>query len=292
MNRPESALRNAGWVRAIGRDLGQRLRFRDLFSRAVIDVILGCALLAALSGGGLWLLIVLVVLMLAAETELYGALRRGGHRPATAIGLLGGVGMIAGTAVTGLVAVPVDLLVVAAAAACCTRFLPQWEGGWKDFGWTILGVIWVAGGLSFGWPIARAHDGPQLVLATFLILATLDSGQLILGRAVGRRPLAPRLSPNKTIEGLLGGAGLAMAVALLVAALEPFNVGSALALAAVIIVVGPIGDLAVSLLKRSLGIKDLGTLARGHGGVMDLLDSALLVLPAVWLLFRWLGFLH
>ena len=109
---------------------------------------------------------------------------------------------------------------------------------------------------------------------------------------MGRRPLAFRLSPKKTVEGLLGGIVLAVAAAFLVARLAPFHLGSALALATVVIAVGPLGDLAVSRVKRTLGLKDLGTLARGHGGVMDLLDSALFVLPAAWLLFKCLGLLH
>jgi phosphatidate cytidylyltransferase len=278
------------------RGSGQRTpdsaRFADLRARALSGLIFSIVLLLALWWGDAWFLVLLIALTLVAEAELYLALRRSGRRPAIAVGVMGGIGTLLGAAAIGPGAIPLSLLVIAIAASCWFWIGPVRSHRWVQLGWTILVPTWVAGPLAFSLPIAQSRHGTELFLATAAITAALDSGQLLVGRLVGRWPLAPRLSPKKTVEGLLGGAIAAILIALLVARIQPFDFVSAMALAAVIITVGPLGDLAVSWIKRLLGIKDLGWLARGHGGVMDMLDAALFVIPTAWLLFRWLDLLN
>ena len=158
-----------------------------------------------------------------------------------------------------------------------------------------LAVIpaWCALGLIH----ASAPNGHRwLLLALFLVWAA-DSGAYFAGRYFGgklfKRKLAPRISPNKTIEGLLGGLLLSLAVAMVGAMLIGARVDQLpaiglVALATVLFSV--VGDLFESLLKRHVGAKDSGDLIPGHGGVLDRVDSVLAALPVFALGKLWLGF--
>jgi phosphatidate cytidylyltransferase len=115
--------------------------------------------------------------------------------------------------------------------------------------------------------------GPSLVLTMLVIVWATDIGAFLAGRAFGRLKLAPRVSPNKTWEGLLGGILCAAAVGwaasgiLGIAALQSASLAVATAMASVI------GDLTVSMFKRNVGLKDSGHLLPGHGGLLDRIDS-------------------
>lgn len=171
-------------------------------------------------------------------------------------------------------------------------------GTWLGLG----GVLYVGLPLAH-WVLARAAPfaasvsvlgwaAPGLGPLLFALLCTwaADIGAYFTGRALGRRKLAPRLSPGKTWEGTAGGLLLAAAVGYLAAplatrpALPPWAgalLGAALAAAAVV------GDLAESALKRHAGVKDSGHLLPGHGGVLDRFDSALFTVPAAYYALWW-----
>ena len=113
-----------------------------------------------------------------------------------------------------------------------------------------------------------------------------DIGGLFVGASVGKTPLREWVSPNKTIEGAIGGA-IATLVALVVVGSQNRtwnSMGEWIALAIVISVMAPIGDLVESMFKRNLDVKDFGTLIKGHGGVLDRFDGFLFALPAVYYL--------
>lgn len=145
--------------------------------------------------------------------------------------------------------------------------------------------------LSLGWDAAPRGLGWLLIV----ILATWfgDTGAYVLGRSFGRRPLLPAVSPKKTIEGSVGGlAGSMLAGGLGVVLFGlgvPWHVGVAFGL--VLGIVGQIGDLSESLLKRQAGVKDSGTLIRGHGGILDRIDALIFALVAGFVLIplveRW-----
>jgi phosphatidate cytidylyltransferase len=103
---------------------------------------------------------------------------------------------------------------------------------------------------------------------------------------MGRTPLMPRISPNKTVEGLLGGMAAAFIVSILVSnTVSGWDQGGLLdgiLLGLVIAVMAPLGDLVESMIKRDLGVKDLGTMLPGHGGIADRFDALLFVLPAAY----------
>jgi phosphatidate cytidylyltransferase len=104
--------------------------------------------------------------------------------------------------------------------------------------------------------------------------------------------LAPVLSPNKSVEGLAGGVVLAIGAAIGIGYLmDPFDIQAGAALGLVVAAVAPLGDLAESALKRSLGVKDMGTILPGHGGILDRIDAFLFVIPPAWVLYEMLGYL-
>ena len=120
-----------------------------------------------------------------------------------------------------------------------------------------------------------------LPLSVFVFLWASDSGAYCFGSLLGRHKLFPRISPNKSWEGSLGGGIVAVAASQVFATFEPaLGRWEWLGLAAVVVVFGTWGDLVESLMKRQLGIKDSGNILPGHGGMLDRFDSSLLAIPA------------
>jgi phosphatidate cytidylyltransferase len=185
---------------------------------------------------------------------------------------------------------------------------------------TLLGVVYTAGTLSFGYAI-RYHDvvrgydvvgarevglgavgfhiapGGALLVFPLVITWASDIGAYFVGRAIGGRKLIPSVSPGKTVAGAVGGLVASMLVAWLYAraVLVPiaslgFTPWGALAFGAAISVAAQVGDLFESLLKREGGVKDSSRIIPGHGGVLDRFDSLIFVLPVAYLLLGWLPF--
>jgi len=132
----------------------------------------------------------------------------------------------------------------------------------------------------------RIPGGGRFLLWTLFVVWAADAAAYLVGRAVGRRPLFPRVSPKKTVEGLLGsclGAVLVGVVGYVLLRPE-LSAAQALILPVVLSLVGAVGDLVESALKREAGVKDSGKLLPGHGGMLDALDSAMFAVPAAfWL---------
>ena len=164
----------------------------------------------------------------------------------------------------------------------------------RDLGLTVLNMAWIP--LLGGYLIAtlKLPDGTSLVLWVILLTFLFDTAAFLIGSVSGggwiQRPLAPNISPKKSWEGIIGGAlaTVIASVAFVSSFVEPFQDKKvdALLLGLVIAVAATFGDLAESVLKRDIGVKDMGTLLPGHGGVLDRIDSLLFVAPAAFLLFR------
>ena len=163
---------------------------------------------------------------------------------------------------------------------------------------TIFGVVYVAllasclvgvrmiSDTRFATPVT--HLASKALTMFFAIVILTDTGAYYTGRTIGRRKLAPRISPGKTIEGAIGGFVMAT-VAGYVSKLTFFPeipLIHCLVLGAVIGIIGQIGDLAESLLKRGSAVKDSGRLLPGHGGMLDRIDSILFSAPVLYFYFR------
>ncbi len=150
-----------------------------------------------------------------------------------------------------------------------------------------LGIVCITVPLCFFIALAILPPDPEnypyVVLGYFFILWSNDSGAYFVGKYLGKRPLFLRLSPKKTWEGSLGGTICALAVAFFLSMfISAINRVEWLSMALIIIVTGTIGDLIKSLMKRSLNIKDSGTILPGHGGILDRFDSLLGSAPFVF----------
>lgn len=147
-----------------------------------------------------------------------------------------------------------------------------------------FGLLYVGWTLSYVLKIRSLSEGLWLIFFLVLVTWAGDTGAYYTGISLGRRPLAPKLSPKKTVEGLIGGWIFAMAAALASSYwfLPSFGPLDAIAASFVLTGAGLIGDLSESALKRSAGVKDSGWLLPGHGGVLDRIDSLLFTSPVFY----------
>jgi phosphatidate cytidylyltransferase len=144
------------------------------------------------------------------------------------------------------------------------------------------------------WLLVTLHAtarGPALSLTLMSIVWAADVGAYGFGRWLGRRKLAPAVSPGKTWEGVSGGVFVAALVAAGAAQLLSLPVGALVALGVVTALVSVLGDLTESLFKRNVGVKDSGSLFPGHGGVLDRFDSFTAAMPLFVIGLIWLGVL-
>jgi phosphatidate cytidylyltransferase len=189
----------------------------------------------------------------------------------------------------------VEIVLLVLAAAGLLRLL--WaRAGFRDGGvqaaWLLLGTVYTGGFLGTAGLLRDLTAGRQLVVFLMLLTWAGDIGAYYVGRGLGRHPLAPAVSPKKTVEGAVGGL-LAAAVTAAVAGrwLLPGAAWAAVAgLGLLLAAVGMLGDLAESALKRAAGVKDSGAIIPGHGGVLDRLDSLMFAGPCLYGLVR-LGWL-
>jgi phosphatidate cytidylyltransferase len=155
---------------------------------------------------------------------------------------------------------------------------------------TALAIILYVGGFLLHVPLLRAlEQGREWVLFLLLVTFATDTAAYFVGRSVGRTPLAPSISPSKTWEGSVGGMLGAVGMAVLANFVLGLNVLliEALILGLLIGVVGQLGDLAESRIKRLGDVKDSGTIIPGHGGLLDRLDSIVLNVLVVYYFVIW-----
>ncbi|WP_411349743.1 phosphatidate cytidylyltransferase [Paenibacillus sp. WLX2291] len=151
-----------------------------------------------------------------------------------------------------------------------------------------IGAFYIGTGFSYIAETRQAPDGHGLFW-TFMLLCSIwasDIGAYFTGKTLGKNKLWPSISPNKTIEGAVGGIFFAMLAAVAFSIISPtlFHIGNALLIGLAAAVVGQMGDLIQSAYKRVYGIKDSGKILPGHGGILDRCDSWLMVFPFVHIL--------
>ena len=233
-------------------------------------------------------MILVTAVIALAVAELYGVLRQAGYQPVALAGITGTIGLVVGAYNYGTAAIPTVLFLTT--AVCLLWYLvgAGTESPVMNVGVTLLGVLWVGLFGSFAALMLGIGDpGLGILLATVFGTVGYDVGGLFIGKNAGRQPLSAA-SPNKTVEGLFGGCVTAFVVVVLLTAtigfgpIGTFSEGAMVGLA--IALFAPLGDLCESLVKRDLGVKDMGSILPGHGGLLDRFDGMLFALPAVWLL--------
>ena len=244
--------------------------------------------------------LVVVILGLAA-VEFYDKVAEKGYRPAVVPGIVACVAAPLAAYWLGVGTLP--LVVAFGFIATAGSFIGARSveaGPMPNVSITTLGIIWIGLLGSYSMLILRFSTNPGSLLEvaehrgtdTLFLLAlgvvANDVGALFVGSAVGRTALRHWISPNKTVEGLMGGAMLTVIALLLVGISESSTTWSSnwhlLALALTISVMAPMGDLVESMFKRNLDIKDFGSIVKGHGGILDRFDGFLFTLPMVYYL--------
>ncbi|MER7761979.1 phosphatidate cytidylyltransferase [Streptomyces sp. NPDC097619] len=259
---------------------------RDLRAAIGVGVGLGAVIFASLFIVKEVFLGVVVVAVVVGLWELTSRLTERKEIKAPLVPLaVGGAAMIVAGYVRGAEGAWVAMALTALAVLVWRMTEPP-EGYLKDVTAGIFAAFYVPFLATFVALLLTADDGPQRVV-TFLVLTVVsDTGAYAVGWRFGKHKLAPRISPGKTREGLFGAVAFAMVAGAL--CMEFLIDGGAwwqgLVLGLAVAVSATLGDLGESMIKRDLGIKDMGTLLPGHGGIMDRLDSLLPTAPVVWLL--------
>ncbi|MEU5645541.1 phosphatidate cytidylyltransferase [Streptomyces milbemycinicus] len=198
---------------------------------------------------------------------------------------VGGVAMVVAGYVRGAEGAWVAVALTALAVLVWRMTEPP-ENYLRDVTAGVFAAFYVPFLASFVALMLAADDGPRRVLVFLLLTVVSDTGAYAVGWRFGRHKLAPRISPGKTREGLLGAIAFAMVAGALSMQylIKDGAWWQGLLLGLAVAVSATLGDLGESMIKRDLGIKDMGKLLPGHGGIMDRLDSLLPTAPVVWLL--------
>lgn len=261
--------------------------------------------------GGFWLhpvsfFLTGLAIVAGAQYEYYSMIKDSGVRPQTAGGITAGLTtfIISALVAAGLLPGRCYLVLIPLAMVLMTvELFRKAEKPFDSLAHTFFGIIYVALPFSL-FPFAAfsrtglqsliAHQGiifsPGFIVGFFLVLWANDTGAYITGASFGRHRLMERISPKKTWEGCLGGLVLAIAAACLLG--DWFGVMKKshwMGIAVIVSVAGTFGDLFESLLKRSIGVKDSGSVMPGHGGFLDRFDSALFAFPLGYLFLSLFG---
>jgi phosphatidate cytidylyltransferase len=275
---------NARRARGVGRDVPTAIA-TGLGIAAVLLIVLK----VFENVGGV--VIATAVLTLAAA-EFFNALRTKGFRPATLLGVAGTAAISWGAYARGEQAVVLitALFVVFALLwyllGVSDTTQPTANAGVSILGFAYIGVLGSTAALMLKWPPHHEH-GMGLFLGAIIATVAYDVGGFAVGSRVGRTPLAPEISPNKTWEGLIGGMVAAFVASIvIVTQIAPWTFSKAFALGLVAAVAAPLGDLSESMIKRDLGVKDMGSILPAHGGALDRVDAMLFVIPATYYLAK------
>lgn len=244
-------------------------------------------------------MILIVVVLGVSGTEMMGALHRGGYTPAGLVGLAGIVGLVIGAYQVGSAAYPIVLGLAVMSGMMWYLFVSPGDQPVQNLGATMLGMLYVGGLGSFaalliglGRASPDGKGGAWLLFGAVVAAVTYDTAGYFIGKTLGASPLGGALravSPNKTQEGLLGGVVVSILVTFIYLTVtspgllgsESFSTRTAL-FAVLCPLAAPLGDLAESMLKRDLQVKDMGTVLPSHGGVLDRFDALLFVLPVAY----------
>ncbi|MFZ0044194.1 MAG: phosphatidate cytidylyltransferase, partial [Solirubrobacteraceae bacterium] len=273
-----------------GGQRGQSRRRRsDLLARIAVAVPAAVVAIVFVDVGGIIFALFMIAVSFVCLHELYRMLGR--WRPAPVVGFAAAAGMV----LAARFGTDRDVLEVAVAAlpVAFLVVISSGQGGMAtvSIAGTLLGVWWIGIAFAHAELLRQAPHGNSILIDILVGTFLGDTAAYIGGRLFGRRPLAPEISPNKTLEGLFCGMLIAI-VSIFVAGLYQtwLTQGDALLLGLAVAVLGPIGDLFESMVKRDAGAKDSGNLFGAHGGALDRLDAVIFTVVAGY--YVWVAVMH
>lgn len=261
--------------------------------------------------GGLWLhplsfFAVGAVMIAGTQREYYLMARVAGVRPQMAAGIVSGLVLYLTSTMIALGWLPGSaflLLFLPVALVMVTELFRKAERPFDSLAHTFFAILYTAipfslfpfaafgrEGLAPIIPMEGIAFSPAMLVGFFILLWTNDTGAYLVGSTMGKHPLFERISPRKSWEGFFGGLAMTVLVSLLLPGwLGLADAGGWMITAAIISVTGTLGDLVESMLKRSLGLKDSGSILPGHGGFLDRFDSVVIAFPLVYLYLSFAG---
>jgi len=253
-----------------------------LVSRIAVAGVLLPVVLGVVWLGGWWLFALALLGGLLALHELYGIARS--LHPFVLGGYIGLGLTLLGEQLGGMTWILPGVLATFPAALLVFFVSSARQNAVAAFAVTVLGVVWVGGGLAHLMLIRDIPgDGRLLVFTTLLTVFADDTAAFFVGRTIGRHRLAPAISPGKSWEGFIAGTLAAVGVAFFALyEQDVVSTGESLLLGLSIGLAAALGDLFESAVKRDLGVKDSGHLLAGHGGILDRMDSLLWAGPAAY----------
>jgi len=261
-------------------------RPRSVWMAIVTGLLLAVVVVGTLLAGKLAFFVLAFIVVIIAQAELYAVLKAAGFAPAVLVGLICGSVTLIGAYREGVpalalgLALPLPLLLLWGLTVPIERVRSVVSS-------TYLGIVYGPLLVGFAILVLRGPNGLVLIATVIGMTAFHDAGAYLIGRKIGRHQFAPRTSPGKTWEGLAAGTLVTVAASVaFLPLIEPFDAWLALRLSLVISVTTPLGDLAESLIKRDLGVKDMGTLMPGHGGFFDRIDAIIFNAPVAYLVLH------
>ena len=254
-----------------GGSMGERVAVgAGLIVAMIIFYIVGPAALAVFSA----------VVIGAAAIEGYGMLQRAGFRPATLLGLVASIAVVFAAYWRGTDALALGMALVLIGSMVWYMLGVVDARPLANVAVTVFMFVWVGVLGSFSALLLRVHQGERLFLGVVVVTIASDIVAYFVGSAIGRRQIAPSISPGKTWEGATAGLVAALIAGAIFGKVSPWGgIKHGLLFGLLVAIVAPLGDLAQSMIKRDLGIKDSGALLPGHGGVLDRFDTMLFTLP-------------
>jgi phosphatidate cytidylyltransferase len=254
----------------------------SFWSRIAVALVLLPVVLGVVWLGGWWLFALALGGGVMAIHELYVMGR--GLRPIVLGGFIGLVAVLLGAQLGGLPWLLGGVVATLLASFVVFGFSDARPSATAAISLTLLGVVWIGGGLAFLLLLRDIPgDGRLLVFAVLLTVFADDTAAFFVGRTIGRHKMAPRISPKKSWEGFVGGTLAAMATSFFAMYDQGFlSNWEALVLGAAVALAATMGDLFESAVKRDLGVKDSGHVLAGHGGMLDRIDSLLWAGPAAF----------
>ncbi len=266
---------------------------RDMRVAIGSGILLGAIALACFAAGTVASMVIVCVVVLLATAEAYAAFRRAQYHPATLLGLVAVLSLLIETYNKGVAALPLVLVLLVAGSFIwyLARVEPAAEPV-SGLSSSVFVFVWIGAFGSFAALLLNPNlfpdrHGIAFLLAAVIVTVADDVASLLVGASMGRHRLAPSISPNKSWEGLIGGAVAAILVSIIVVHfIHPWTLSKAAIYGVVVAIVAPLGDLSQSMIKRHLGLKDMGRLLPGHGGVLDRVDGLLFVMPATYFVVK------
>jgi phosphatidate cytidylyltransferase len=276
-------------ARADGEGLRARVPRSDLWARVLVAVPAAIIAIVFVDLGGLPFALLMIAAGAVCMHELYRLLARWRTAPAV------GFAALAAMVIAAHYGTASDVLEIAVAALPVTFLVVIARGhpgaSTVAIAGTLLGIYWIGFAFSHAVLLRGVTNGKGIIIDILVGTFLGDTGAYFGGRMFGRRPLAPTISPHKTVEGLFCGMLVTMVSVFVAGTFQPWlSQGDALLLGLTVAVLGPLGDLFESVVKRDSGAKDAGNLFGAHGGALDRLDAVIFTIVGGY--YVWLAVMH